>query len=464
MNSPTHAPAHVQPEDEWCAIVEGTPVACRQLVAETVRTNSQALATFFYGSMMPHPKATQFLGHDIVQKRLMGSMQRWLSDVYAEPALDTAAIVAHQRHVGEVHARIQLPMHLVARGARLLKHELFAHLHRTGTEPDVLRTAMAYAGQLMDLALELMTESYLRDSQRGARNDEAYRLHSLGQNMAVERERQRSVLLEWVQEVLFALYREAPTPNRQLPRLAHSEFGLWFHHKAAAVFEGAPELGIIHDIMEQIDGSILPQIGPTADTTRLVMELQAALENLKFQLTTLFERQLEVENGRDALTRLLNRRYLPAVLNREIRLAQASKTRFAILLLDLDHFKSVNDAYGHDAGDSVLQQSAALVLNSVRNGDFVFRYGGEELLVMLVEVTAESALRVAEGLRERFAQTEFLIGQGRHIQITTSIGVALYDGHPDHQYLVNLADQALYQAKRLGRDRVCVANLESAAA
>jgi diguanylate cyclase len=224
------------------------------------------------------------------------------------------------------------------------------------------------------------------------------------------------------------------------------------------MFDGAAELSIINEIIDKVDGSLLPQFRLPGDTTRLVLELQAALDNLKFHLTTLFERHLEVENGRDVLTRLLNRRYLPSVLNRETHLAQQRKTRFALMLLDLDHFKAVNDTYGHDAGDSVLQQAAALVLNSVRNGDFVFRYGGEELLVMVVEVTPQSVLRLAEALRERFAETEFLIGQGRHIRVTTSIGVAIYDGHPDHQYLMNLADQALYQAKQQGRNRVCAAN------
>jgi diguanylate cyclase len=144
-------------------------------------------------------------------------------------------------------------------------------------------------------------------------------------------------------------------------------------------------------------------------------------------------------------------------MSREIKLANERHTQFALLLIDVDHFKRINDEEGHDAGDMVLQQASMLVLNSVRNGDFVFRYGGEELLVMLVEVTPAVAQRIAQDLCDRFAANDFLVGQGRKLHVTVSVGVAVYDGHPDFQHLINRADQAMYDAKQGGRNRVCVA-------
>jgi diguanylate cyclase len=135
-------------------------------------------------------------------------------------------------------------------------------------------------------------------------------------------------------------------------------------------------------------------------------------------------------------------------------MAQTRSTTFALMLLDLDHFKRVNDEYGHDAGDLVLQQAATLLLGSVRNGDFVFRYGGEELLVMLVEVSTEAAQRIAEQIRSRFESTPLQIGQGRTITVTASIGVSMYNGHPDYQYLIRRSDDAMYRAKNAGRNRV----------
>lgn len=141
-------------------------------------------------------------------------------------------------------------------------------------------------------------------------------------------------------------------------------------------------------------------------------------------------------------------------MNREIHMAQTRNTTFALMLIDLDHFKRVNDAYGHDAGDLVLQQAATLLLSGVRNGDFVFRYGGEEMLVMLVEVTAEATQRLAEQIRASFEATPLQIGQGRTVTVTASIGVAMYNGHPDYQYLIRRSDEAMYRAKNAGRNRV----------
>lgn len=450
------------PEYDWNTLVRTASDDCRRLLATVAHRDAALLADAFYATMEVHPQAAPFLTNGVVHDRLYASMMRWVQEIYCDPPQDAATVVAHQRHVGDVHARIHLPIHLVARGARLLKHVLYNQLALSCSDEPLLRETQAHAGQLMDLALELMSEAYQRNTQRSARNDEAYRLFSLGQNMSVEREKQRSVLLEWGQEVLFMLHR-LPQPT-VLPALSRSEFGLWFHHKAAAMFEGAPEIELISEIMERVDETILPQMcvsQEAADASghlqALIMSLQTELDNLKFQLSALFERQLEVENGRDTLTRLLNRRFLPSVLMREIKVATERHSQFAMLMIDVDHFKRVNDEHGHEAGDMVLQQAAMLILNSVRNGDFVFRYGGEEMLVMLVEIEPQVAERIAETLRRRFESNEFLVSMGHKLQVTISVGLAMYDGHPDYQYLINRADQAMYQAKQSGRNRVCVA-------
>ncbi len=461
--SATHRP--MAPEAEWLALVATTPEPCRAAVAAVVRTHGPELAAHFYGAMMADHDAANFLDHTIVNERLRGSMARWLEEIFIQELHDeaqAAAVVAHQRHVGEVHARIRLPIYLVARGARVLKAAIFHLLAEQNLPPEQHLRAMPYVGQVMDLALELMSAAFVRNSERSARADEAYRLFSLGQNMSVERERQRSVLLEWGQEVLFMLHR--PSSRAVLPNLAHSEFGLWLNHKARMMFEGSEELGQIQDIVERVDSALLPQLrvaDPAApQLNTLVGEFYGELDSLKFLLSSLFERYLEVENGRDALTRLLNRRFLPSVLSREIALYRGESQGFALLLLDIDHFKNINDSYGHDSGDAVLQQASALVLNAVRSGDFVFRYGGEEILVILVEVNADATQRIAESIRQKFDSGEFLISDGRALHVTVSIGVAQFDGHPDYQYLINRADAALYAAKQQGRNRVCQAPAE----
>jgi len=448
------------PEREWRSIGDQASDECRTLVAATAEKHAEALADSFYAGMMVYPSAAVFLDHTTVHQRLHGSMMRWLKALFVDPMLaesDVQALVAQQRHVGEVHARIQLPIHLVARGARMLKRDMFRALDESTDDLGLCRQALTYVSQLMDLAFELMSAGHLRNTERVVRTDEAYRLFSLGQNISVERERQRSALMEWAQDVLFALHRNPKMAL--LPRLSTSEFGLWFTHKAAAMFEGAQELDQISEIMVSLDTTLLPMLclHSEADAADLLQRLESDLHSLKFLLSTLFERNLEVENSRDTLTRLLNRRFLPAVINREIRVAHKRGTGFALLMIDVDHFKLVNDKYGHDAGDVVLQQVAAVILNVVRNGDFVFRYGGEEILVMLVEASAESALRVADVIRGKFESTAFLLSEGRTLKTTVSVGVAVYDGHPDYQYLISRADQAMYKAKQAGRNQVKLA-------
>lgn len=449
----------LSPEAELSHLFESSSTACRTVVAQCADQHAAELADRFYEGMMEYPQAQPFLNHSMVHDRLHGSMQRWIKELFAYPNEDIAKLTAHQRHVGGVHARIQLPLHLVTRGARMLKQHFNKRLTaQCGSAADPIE-ALGFVNQTIDLALELMSAAYLRNSEREVRSDEAYRLFSMGQNMSVERERQRYALLEWSQETLFTLHR--PVRPVTLPRLSTAEFGLWFTHKAAVVFEGAPEIQLIQDGMGTIDSSLLPQLQSLSPvdsrTTSLINELQTQLESIKFQLSTLFERQLEAENGRDTLTRLLNRRYLQSVMNREIHMAQTKNQSFAVLMVDVDHFKLVNDEYGHDAGDMVLQQAATILLNAVRNGDFVFRYGGEEILIMLVEVGAEVAQRIANTMRQQFEAHEFMIGQGRTLKATISVGLAMHDGHPDPQYLIRRADQAMYQAKESGRNRVCIA-------
>lgn len=440
-------------------LIAATPADVQTLVARTVDQNADQLATAFYDTLLQNELAKGFLNHATVKERLHGSLIRWLHMLYSHPHQDLAALVAQQRHVGEVHARIHLPLHLVARGSRIIKQHLHAAIEvQTLTHGD-FSAAVRYAAQLMDMALEVMSAAYETSASQESRTDEAYRQQALGQNMAAERERQRSNLLEWGQLVLLSIYRR--TKLSVLPRIYVSEFGLWLVHKGSSMFEGSPELAEIRSAMTRIDESVLPRFQAEAPMDKtmvtLLTELEDDLEAIKFQLTSLFDRQVEVENGRDTLTRLFNRRFLPSVISREINIANRQQEHFALLLLDIDHFKSVNDTHGHEAGDMVLQQMAALLLNNTRSGDFVFRYGGEELVILLVEVTPEQALQIAEKIRQQIESTRILINSGKSLNVTISIGLAMFDGHPDYQYLIRRADDAMYRAKSSGRNRVCVA-------
>jgi len=443
---------------DWRRLSEETPAAVRQLVGEIVCRQAAALTDLFYRDMLRDEEARTFLDNDLVNQRLHAAMQRWLCELFSGAQQDPEAIYKHQCHIGEVHARIQLPIALVTRGARLLKHAIYNHLVESSLERGELVKATNFVAETIDLALDAMTDYYVIDMEKQTRTDEAYRMFALGQNMLAERERQRAAILEWAQQILLKLL--ADSDDAQLPDIKHSEFGMWLQHKAAIIFESAPELEQIRQRIEEVEKSLFPKLIESrrnrGGAGALMKEIEAGIAEIKFMLGGLFDRFIEVESGRDALTRLLNRRFLPAVLTREMGLARRSGVPFALLLLDLDRFKKINDTYGHAAGDLVLQQAADLVVSSVRAGDFVFRYGGEEMLIVLVEVDRNKALQVAETIRQRFASEPLRVGDGQTAQVTASVGIATYNGHPDYETMLKDADGALYEAKEAGRNRCVV--------
>jgi diguanylate cyclase (GGDEF)-like protein len=163
--------------------------------------------------------------------------------------------------------------------------------------------------------------------------------------------------------------------------------------------------------------------------------------------------ELERLSVTDALTGLYNRRHLMGTLANEVQRSRRTRRTFAVLLVDVDHFKQYNDAHGHLGGDAALVKLAEILRKTTRGVDSVARYGGEEFLVMLLETTLSIAATVAERIRARVESESF--GPGR---LSVSIGAAEYPAHGDSpEELIASADAAMYQAKSDGRDRVAVA-------
>lgn len=437
----------------WTVTAETVPHEVRRAVTAVVEANRREIADEFYARMLASPEAAVFLDHDVVHDRLHASLQRWVSELFAaETVRSPEAAIAHQRHIGEVHARTRVPIHLVLQGMRGVRRRIAEGLHSDRASIPDVALAVRYVDEMLDLSMECMGVAFARSLERSVRTDEGYRLYTATQNVAAERERQRAALMEWCQDVLFGLQaQEAPA---LLQPLAGSEFGLWLAHKGVVMLGGAPELAGITTSIERVDTILLPRLATADPATRraLVADLQREVESLRFLLATLFDRQQELEGGRDHLTRLLNRRFLPAVLSQEVALHRDRSQMVAVLLIDVDHFKHINDRHGHDAGDLALQQVAAIVGDQVRAGDFVFRYGGDELLVVLVETSPDASGRIAEAIRARVDHAELSLGAGRTARTTVSIGIAMFDGHPDPERMITRADAALLVAKAGGRN------------
>jgi two-component system cell cycle response regulator len=170
-----------------------------------------------------------------------------------------------------------------------------------------------------------------------------------------------------------------------------------------------------------------------------------------------FQRHMYESASRDGLTRIYNKRYFMDQLNAELRYSRRHDVPLAILMLDLDHFKRINDTYGHPAGDQVLVALTNVVSGIVRAEDLFARYGGEEFVVLSRNTDLEAAVVIADRIRENVGSQVFNFG-GEQVKVTVSIGVAsLPSGDsPLADEVIAAADRALYQAKHEGRNRVVV--------
>lgn len=167
-------------------------------------------------------------------------------------------------------------------------------------------------------------------------------------------------------------------------------------------------------------------------------------------------KEIELLSKTDALTGLWNRGYLDEMLELEFKQARRYKHDLSLLLIDLDHFKLVNDNYGHLAGDEVLRETSSRILNSIRETDFVGRYGGEEIVVILTETNIEHARVIAEKIRANIALEPVTLSD-HVIKVTTSIGCSYLRKETDAiTSLFHEADAALYQSKEDGRNQVTV--------
>ncbi len=169
-------------------------------------------------------------------------------------------------------------------------------------------------------------------------------------------------------------------------------------------------------------------------------------------------RTLREESIRDPLTGLFNRRYMQEALTQEVLKAKRTSRPLAIVMLDLDHFKRLNDTFGHDAGDEALRRLGLLLKTTIRGSDIACRYGGEEFTLILSEASLIVALQRMEQLRQDIKSLTIRY-QGKSIDhLSGSFGIAVYPKHGStSETLLKAADEALYRAKQAGRDRVIAA-------
>jgi two-component system, cell cycle response regulator len=200
------------------------------------------------------------------------------------------------------------------------------------------------------------------------------------------------------------------------------------------------------------------------DEHELQVRLRAGKRIIDLQMNLLTAREeLRERANKDVLTMLPNRPAIAAVLELELARCHRDQRTVGVILLDIDHFKKINDTYGHFAGDAVLRETAARLRGNMRPYDQVGRYGGEEFLVILPNCDLEQAATQAERMRQKL-HTEMMIVDGAEMHVSASFGVTVSDGSErSPEVFVRVADEALYRAKANGRNCVSSLTLEDSA-
>ncbi|MGE5452887.1 MAG: diguanylate cyclase [Acidobacteriota bacterium] len=194
---------------------------------------------------------------------------------------------------------------------------------------------------------------------------------------------------------------------------------------------------------------VIPMLAGVSSAVRRVhvnqMEKRTELDKVLGELKTLSQH--------DALTGCVNRRYMLELLDEELKRQRRTGRGFCLAMLDVDHFKQVNDGHGHAVGDQVLQRLAHLARDTLRGADVMARWGGEEFLLMLPVTTLDEAGQIVERLRQKVAEQDWqALSPG--LRVTFSAGVVAHDGPMNVERSIDLADAALYRAKQSGRNRV----------
>lgn len=434
-----------------------------QEIVAIIAPHSEEIAKDFYREMLGNKQAANFLNHDEVKKRLTFSMTNWISNVFLFHGSDDAATSEYKKYqlkIGHIHGKIGLPVSLVNYGMYVIKQDISRLLVESELNREELGKALILANQVLDCTLQIINESYEGDLVVNEKDSQAFKIQFSTHHLAFDCERLRTSLSDWMRDLLLNIQQDSFDVSSLLT-VRQSNFGLWITHKAKLFLSNRPEYTSLIRLLDKMDEVMHDLIRGLQDEKQRqehLKSLNALVSQANWILAEIAREIIDQDNGRDSLTRLFNRRYLDTVMRHETASSLKTGAVFGVLIIDIDFFKKINDTYGHDDGDRALVQLAEILIQAVRAGDFVFRLGGEEFLIIIGEANESILQNVAEKIRMTVENTSFRLADDKRLNFTVSIGTALHDRHPDFQRTVKLADSALYLAKESGRNKVVAAD------
>ncbi len=425
-----------------------------------IQPRYKEVVSLFYKELLSDSSARQFLDTEQVETRLKGSLEVWLQDILSpKPPEEMKSLIERQLKIGQVHARIDVPMTIVDNAMLLVKNGCFEILVASTMDREKLASCIRLVNTILEASLSMINQAYMHDMVENERNAMSLRLNLSGQDLALEIERIRSDLFNWLSDGIFQVMSgEGIEPNS----LQRSEFGLWVTHKMDLISTQEQISNNIKHRMDDLSSQVTQlkeqQTEEGVEIQKKICQVMSKTVNeIAWLLSELASSMLMNSSKEDSLTRLIERKHMAPVLQKETQLSMSTGNYYALVMCDIDHFKRINDIYGHAAGDLVLEQVAKVVRQSVRVSDYSFRYGGEEFLLVLPECSLEKAVEAAEKIRCKVEGLQIELESHRSVNVTISLGVALFNGHPDYMRSLKDADMALYSAKHQGRNRVITA-------
>lgn len=438
------------------AIYHGERAQELYAISEILHPHFPEMVDTFYTSLLTHPETQAILENKIVEKRLPAALLVWLQLIFPrqQGANTVDAIFDRHRELGQLHAKINVNLNYMLHGVSIIKDRIYAILKDHQECGDYSQLVSS----LFDALTSIISEHYFSSEMEHESNELSMRVKGLTQNMAIECERMRSMLLDWLRETLNFIYQNACLDLDSLPKLKMANFGLWVIYKLDLITTDNSISQELRSRVDDIDHVLFLAAkgkceGDEAVFLQHINELNDKVTSMSWYISSIVDQAIEIDTGLDPLTRVFNRRYLETVLRRQTNISLKQGLCYSVMLADIDHFKSINDNYGHAAGDLVLKHFAEVLLTSIRASDFLFRYGGEEFLILAGNLDLDSAYNLAEKLRKKVEVSKFAIESGKFLNVTCSIGVAQYKGHPNYNMIVDEADAALYKAKQDGRNK-----------
>ncbi|EED33421.1 ggdef domain protein [gamma proteobacterium NOR5-3] len=445
------------PKRDFSNLVENTPSATVDYVSSVLRESCSDIAAIFYQEMLSDSEAAAFLDHNKVESRMFGMFEAWAAEVLqSSAAIQPKELKAIHLKIGETHARVGIPAEQVIHGTQVVKAFCVKALISAwdGQDKHQLDDGVLYVMSLFDTCLSIMNKAYLQRTLEDERNAQALRFRLASVDLSVECERMKTELISWSRDMA---YDDWPSNSGKQSSIYASMFGAWLSHKAPLHFGDFPELDRIRGLVAELNGCVERQLSDSfkaSDRSGLFADVRRLTDQVCFLIDELAQKSQREMDSRDPLTSLYGRRFLDGILKRENQIAHSAGDAYSLLMIDVDDFKQVNDTYGHAIGDRVLKQVAKVLTHVVRQTDFAFRYGGDELLVVLTSSDIDAARRKADAILQSIRAAPVNLDDGRVIPIKVSIGVAEYRGHPDYETMLKRADEAVYAAKTAGKNQV----------